>query len=95
MQLELNELPDNYTDLVKVENGQWPRLLSLYHQRKVGLELLIALDDMTNVFKYWNKHINDIVLWPNEYRILAKSKGFISYDKEKIAKMFKEKFATS
>lgn len=86
---ELNEDDPNQDILTK---GDHPRLLRLYMMNRVNIETLIILDDLMNIFSYWNKNIRDNILWPDIYSKCKKYKPFINYDKEKMRKIVLDKY---
>lgn len=82
---------DNLKEVLLVKNNQHPILLKMYLQKKVCIETLIIIDRFTNMFEYWNKNINDPVVWPTVYMLVEKYKPFFKYDKNKFKHMLKEK----
>jgi len=89
---ELNELnEDLYSNFVKIE-GQLPVILQLYFTKKISLETLIILLDIVDMLPYYERHLQDDVLWaPLEHRI-KKYKPFLSYNRKKFRTLTRTRF---
>lgn len=87
-------LDDNLNQNILVTDGQHPPLLRMFKQGKISAETLIALDDVLNIFKHWNKNIEEDIIWPKMYLKLMKYKPFIKYDTVKIKELLKKRFLT-
>lgn len=86
---ETRDLFPGFNDTLMVKNGQHPVLYRMFRQGLVSLETLIILDDIVNFFPYWNKGIDDPVLWPATYKLAMKYKPFFEFNKEKCKKVLK------
>lgn len=75
-----------------VENGQHPRVLKLYNMNRISLETLVILCDITGCLKYWEKTINDTIVFPDINRIVSKYRPFLEYDKVKMKKILLDKY---
>lgn len=91
---EIELLDDNLNQNILVTDGQHPPLLRMFKQGKISAETLIALDDVLNIFKHWNKNIEEDIIWPKMYLKLMKYKPFIKYDTAKIKELLKKRFLT-
>lgn len=91
---EIELLDDNLNQNILVTDGQHPPLLRMFKQGKISAETLIALDDVLNIFKHWNKNIEEDIIWPKIYLKLMKYKPFIKYDTVKIKELLKKRFLT-
>jgi len=91
---EIELLDDNLNQNILVTDGQHPPLLRMFKQGKISAETLIALDDVLNIFKHWNKNIEEDIIWPKMYLKLMKYKPFIKYDTVKIKELLKKRFLT-
>ena len=89
---DLEKLCTLFNDNFIVVNGQHPLLLKMYFRREITIETMIILDDILGIFKYWNKNIEDGVLWPSIYKKCMKYKPFFHYDSFKCRKILKTKF---
>ena len=90
---DIDYLLDNYNldDLVKVKNGEWPKLMKLTLENQIIIETLIILNDITNFFPYWDQKISDDLIWPKFKMKCEKYSPFINYDKESYKTILKEK----
>lgn len=80
-------LKDNCNDpneLLIVNDGDYPKLLTMTLQKDVGLETLCILNSLMNFLPMWNKKISDTIRWPEFYRKCQKYTPFIPFDKTKM-----------
>jgi len=89
---EIEKMDDNLNKNILVEDGQHPHLLNLYKKKIISGETLVIIDDILGVFKHWNKNISEEVIWPKIRVKLNKYKPFISFDKNKMKVILKERF---
>jgi hypothetical protein len=75
-----------------VTSGEHPNLLKLYMQGQFHIESLIILDDMMKIFSYWDKNIQDTILWPDINRKCRNYKPFLQYEKSKMRKIVLDKY---
>jgi hypothetical protein len=93
--LEVRDLYPDFDEQVKVKGGQHPPLYKLYRQGLLSIESLIILDEIYNIFEYWNREIADPVLWPKTYMLCKKYKGFLHYDIKKFKNALKKIIASA
>jgi hypothetical protein len=89
---ELVKLDDDLNKNILVEDGQHPHLLNLYKKKIISDETLIILNSILGFFKYWDKNISEEVIWPKIKIKLVKYTPFISFDKNKMKMILKERF---
>lgn len=89
---ELEALDDDFNSNIVVEAGQHPKLLKLVLQKGFSLESLIILNDLAKFFRYWNKNIQDDIIWPVMHTTLKKYKPFLNYPFEKYKEIVVDKF---
>jgi len=89
---EIEKMDDDLNKNILVEDGQHPHLLNLYKKKIISGETLVIIDDILGVFKHWNKNISEEVIWPTIRVKLNKYKPFISFDKNKMKVILKERF---
>ena len=89
---ELDELNEDFNSNFIVEDGQYSRVLQLYNMKRLSIETLVILDDLTGCFKYWDKNINDTIVYPNINKIVKKYRPFLNYDKVKMKKICLDKY---
>lgn len=90
---ELEELDDDFNSNFVVEDGQYPSVLKLYNTKRVSIESLIILDDLTQCFKYWDRSINDTIVYPSINKTVQNYKPFLSYDKAKMRKICLDRYS--
>jgi hypothetical protein len=74
----------NMDDELTVVDGQYPKFLQQYLQKKICIETLIILSSMLGFLKKWNNQIQDTALWPDIYNTCIKYSPFIEYDMSKM-----------
>ena len=70
-------------NILGVEDGQHPLLLKEYLGKRVSIETLVILNDISNFTKIWNKHLKNDVVWPKVKKLMFDYKKFLTYDKKK------------
>ena len=78
-------------ELYKIDNpnilgfglGQHPVLLKEYLGKRMSIETLIILDDISNFTERWSKKLKNDVIWPNVKKLMFDYKKFLTYDKKK------------
>jgi hypothetical protein len=83
-QQDINILDEDFDSNLISKDGQHPKILRLYLSRQIHPETLIMINDVTNVFNYWDKKLVDKILWPDIKRKCIKYKPFLSFDSTKI-----------
>lgn len=89
---ELLALDNNYNKNFEVVDGQHSSLLKLYLQKDVCIETVIILDSITPFIKYWNKNIDDRVVWPEVRNKIDKYKPFVRFNNEKCRQLTIDRF---
>lgn len=91
--LDLKKMDSNFDSNLIVRDGQWPKVVRLYKTKEICIETLIILDDIFDLFPYWNKKIDDNIIWPIMYFKMTKYKLFLEIDAKKYKKIIKEQFS--
>ena len=89
---DLSKLKEDFDYNIKVEDGQHPYLLILFMQNQICIETLIIIDMLTNCFKYWDKQIQEQVIWPNIKKKCERYRPFLSIDTKKYRKILVDLF---
>lgn len=89
---DLSELNDDFNSNILVKDGQHPRLLQLYHMRRINLETLVIIDDLVNNFSYWERKISDPIMFPSINKLVSKYRPFLTYDRKKMKSILLDKF---
>jgi len=83
---------DDLNEWIKTESD-YPKLYSAYKRGKVSPETMIILNGLLNIFPYWDRNIEDTVLYPEVITKLNKLSAFIKYDKSKYKEILKQNFS--
>ena len=89
---DLDKLENPFDDNFIVKDGQHSHLLSLYLGGNITLETICVLTSLVGCYSYWNKNLQDDIVWQEIGRTIKKYIPFISYDKEKIKKIVVDHF---
>lgn len=89
---DLSELNEDFNSNILVKDGQHPRLLQLYHMRRINLETLVIIDDLVNNFSYWERKISDPIMFPSINKLVSKYRPFLTYDRKKMKSILLDKF---
>lgn len=68
-------------EVLTVNKGQHPYLLKQFLGKKISLETMCILDDITEYSKKWNTLITETLIYPETINKINKYKSFISYNK--------------
>ncbi len=68
-------------EVLTVKNGQHPHLLKQFLGKKISLETMCILDEITEYSKKWNELISETLIYPETINKINKYKSFISFDK--------------
>lgn len=74
--------------IFNLTNKGYSSILKLFLGNQISLESLRIIDDLHPVIDSWKENSSMVLLWENEIRRIEKSKGFVKYDSEKVAKVF-------
>ncbi len=80
---------DNFNDLFKVEDGQFPKLLVLFMQKEVTMETMVILNNIFDFIKIWDKKISDDIIYPKVSRKVRKYGAFLNVDVSKYKQITK------
>jgi hypothetical protein len=80
---------NNPEELLKVVDGQYPLLYTLYTQGKSTKETLIILNEILNFMPMWVKKVDDDIIFPEFIKSCEKYKPFLNYDKVKLKNLIR------
>jgi len=89
---DCEKLKDNINTNFVIKDGEYPHLLKLFLRREISIETVIIIDVILNIFKYWNKKIEDNILWPDVHRKCLKYRPFLNIDKKRCKEILKKRF---
>ena len=61
--------------LIAVAENTHPKLLKEYLGKRVSIETLVILDDISNFTKIWNKKLENDVVWPKVKKLMFNTKN--------------------
>lgn len=82
---------DNLKEWLAV-GTQFPKLFMAYKRKKISPETINIMDDCINMYSYWEKRIDDDVIFQPEINKLRKYKTFITYDIHRFKNTLREAF---
>ena len=65
--------------LLKVSNGQHPRLLKAYLGKEISLETLCIMDEIIGFSDDWKRLIQEQIVYPEVHNKINKYKAFVTY----------------
>ena len=68
-------------EVLTVTKGQHPYLLKQFLGKKISLETMCILDEITDYSKKWNTLITETLIYPETINKINKYKAFISFNK--------------
>jgi len=71
--------------------GQHPRALQKYLGRKISLESLLVLFDLTNIDKKWQENLKGDRVWSNVFDRINRYREIYSYDQAKVFDVVRNK----
>lgn len=83
-QSDLEKFDPPFTESFIVKDGQHPKALLMVLEKKITLETLIILNDLSGFMKSWNRKISDTVVWPSLYLKCKKLRPFLTFDRDKL-----------
>ena len=81
---------DNFNELFKVEDGQFPKLLTAFLQNEVTIETMVILNNIFDFIRIWDKKISDDIIYPKVSRKIRKYGAFLSVDIKKYKELTKK-----
>jgi hypothetical protein len=88
-QQDLKLLDDDYKSNFLVREGQHPKLLSLFLQRKVSLETFTIITNLSNVLSYWDETVVDKVVAGDKILLSRKYFPFLEIDRKNFSAIIK------
>jgi hypothetical protein len=84
--IETNKL--KHSALFNFTENEYPVALKMFLGRKIAIESLRIIDDLTGILDKWKDNPTVKYIWDDELRRVIKLTGFVKYDKIKIGKIF-------
>lgn len=80
----------NPNEIIMVNSGNYPLLLTKYLHGEISIESICILNNIVNFMDMWNKKITDTIQWPDLYRKITKFSCFFPTDVIKFKNILKE-----
>ena len=81
-------------EVLTCTGGQHPYLLKQFLGKKISLETMCILDEITDYSKSWKKLISENIVYPGVHHRIDKYKSFLYFDKNKYKKKLIELCST-
>lgn len=78
-------------DLFQIKSGELPPIINLYLQNEISLETIILLNQFIGFFSKFDEKLSDDFIWPKLRMKCEKLLPFMTFDKNKIKAILKEK----
>lgn len=52
-----------FSELISCKDGQHPKLLLMYMRKEISPETILILNEVFDLFKRWDKHLKNDILW--------------------------------
>lgn len=73
----------NPNDLLVVDQGMHPKLLTSYMRKEIEIETMCSLNSILNFFPMWTQKIEDTIIWPSHRMKVLKYNDFLNKDQTK------------
>ena len=80
---EIRPFVKNFNPIFESKKSEHPLILKEYLGKRVSIETLVILDDISKFTKIWNKELKNDVVWPKVKKLMFDYKKFLTYDKKK------------
>ena len=82
----------NPNDLLMIQDGDYPELLTMLLHGKISLETVCILNQLMNFVTMWDKKINDTIHYPNVSQKIKKYTPFIQFEPTKYKLILKKEY---
>ena len=76
-----------FNDLFKVDEGQFPKLLTHFMHKDITIETMVILNNLFNFIKIWDKKISDDFIYPKISRKIRKYGAFLNVNVDKYREL--------
>lgn len=74
------------------DDESWPHIVSLLTQQDITLESFIIMNKILNFLPRISKHVDDDLVWPEIYKLVAKYSPFLRIDLKPFKDIMKKTF---
>lgn len=94
IQLEIDKNGYDYSDVFNCTLNDLPLIIKLYLGNKITIESMVILNELENLSDKWLENASISLIMEQDIRKIRKLSGFVTYNKDRINKIFSE-FTTS
>lgn len=87
---DLAKISAEWNKSLQVVNGGHPPLLKQYLGKKIHIETVIAMNEILNFLPYWDKQIQDTVIWADVSRMIKKYRPFVKFNLTEVKSIMRE-----
>jgi hypothetical protein len=91
IQQNISKLDPDFDKNFEVSDNEHPLLYKMWNRGDVCTEFMIVLDSLVRFTPVWNKKMKGDPIWDQAYLIFRRYAPFVSFDKEKMKKLFVER----
>ena len=92
---EIKKLDPDFNTNFLINDSTHPIALRSYIKGDISIETLVVLIDITGCLNYWERNMEDDVIWKDVGLRLNKYRPFVKYDREKIKAILVDIFSES
>jgi len=81
---------NNFNELFKVDDGQFPKLLIAFMQKEITIETMVILNNIFDFIRIWDKKISDDIIYPKVSRKIRKYGAFLNVNVDKYKSLTKK-----
>ena len=89
---DLSKMKENFNDNIIVPKNEHPYLLRLYMRKDICIETLTLINKCVNIFNYWDKELENDIMWPDIKLKATKYSPFLNVDINKYREIILSKF---
>ena len=83
---------DSFNDNIIVPKNEHPYLLRLYMRKDICIETLTLINKCVNIFNYWDKELENDIMWPDIKLKATKYSPFLNVDINKYREIILSNF---
>lgn len=87
---DLAKISAEWNKSLQVVNGGHPPLLKQYLGKKIYIETVIAMNEILNFLPYWDKQIQDTIIWADVSRMIKKYRPFVKFNLTEVKSIMRE-----
>lgn len=93
LKTELDSVGGEFSENVKLPQGEHPPMLQAYLAKRISLETLTAFVKETGIGVMWDGLLVEDPVWEETRKLCKKYEPFLQYDKSKVVKIIRDRYA--